>query len=111
MNDPIFDGEPHILSDEQGYIAHRIDAYCSIRDINNHVKKLANSYATYIYENDRKRAIECLSEMLEIQMCTCNTDSNYSLTLKPAHMVSWLAEFAIIFIKFERLDNDNLEKK
>jgi hypothetical protein len=104
MDKYIFDGEPHALDKEYGYIITRIyeketDQENLQDQIHIHVKK----FAEYLYQNDKERTIECLLDGLSY--------NDYEVIYRPAHIVSVLAQFSTLAIKFKRSKNDNLDIK
>jgi len=99
-----FDGEPHALNSEYGYIIKRIYEeevdHDSLHDqIQIHLKK----FAEYLYANDKERTVQCMLNGWSYE--------DYEVIYRPAHIVSALAQFSTLAIKFKRSKNDNLDEK
>lgn len=111
MEDTIFDGEPHPLSEKYGYIAHRIHGNLEESNLCQYVEKSLEKYCNYLYENDKERVLKYLMEVLMFQVFQSNTPEHYQVIFRPPYMVSALAQYATLCLKFERAKKDTLEVK
>lgn len=111
MEDTLFDGEPHVLSEKYGYIANRIHENIEQSNLHHYVEKSLDKYANYLYENDKEKVIKYLMEVLMFQVFQSSTPEDYQVIFRPPYMVSALAQYATLCLKFERSKKDNLEVK
>lgn len=103
MDKYIFDGEPHALNSEYGYIIKRIHEPFEHEKLNDYVIIHLKKFAEYLYANDKERTIQCLLNGWSYE--------DYEVIYRPAHIVSALAQFSTLAIKFKRSKNDNLDEK
>jgi len=105
MNDYIFNGKPHILSKDFGYISTLIDESKSTTflEIKMIEMEMLKEYAKYLVENDKEKCLKIICQHLSFE-----TNTDYTLIHRPS-CYSCLHEFGCLSIKFKRLPNDNLE--
>lgn len=102
----IMDGEPHILSEDCGYITKKIDDRKPYFEIEIIKDQLLRKYIEYILEN---RPEECYEILLNYYKFTENYDK-YSIIYRPPWIVSCLSQYAMLTLKFKRVENDNLKE-
>ena len=108
MNDTIFDGKAHVLGEKYGYIAEIIHENLHHSNIHQYVEKLLEEYCNYLYENDKEIVIKYLIEVLMSQVFQFNTPEHYQVIFRPPHVISCLAQYATLCLKFKRAEKDNL---
>ncbi|CAB4132286.1 hypothetical protein UFOVP256_15 [uncultured Caudovirales phage] len=111
MDDTIFDGEAHALSKDYGYIAKRIHEVADESKLSEYVDEQLVKFCDYLYENDKEKVCSYLMGIFKSQVFHGSTDENFQLIFRPPHMVSCLAQFATLALKFKRAEKDNLEAK
>ena len=108
MRDVIFDGEPHALSKDYGYIANIIHGEVDTSKLSEYSYEQLIKYCEYIYLNDKENVIGYLISMFKDKVFIGSTDKNLQLIFRPPHMASCLAQFATLALKFKRAEEDNL---
>jgi hypothetical protein len=111
MDNYIFDGEPHALNSEYGYLIKRINEPFEHEKLDGYVSIQLKKFAEYLYHFDKNKVIEYLIEILKSQIFHEGSSKDYEIIYRPAHMVGCLAEFSTLALKFKRSKNDNLEEK
>lgn len=111
MEDTIFDGEAHVLSEKFGYIADKVREIENISGLQEIIDEQLETYAEYLFENDKERVIEYLLSIFRMQVMRQCSDDHYQVIYRPPHMVSCLAQYGTLCLKFQRAENDNLDKK
>ncbi len=110
MENPIFDGEIHILSKEYGYISKEIEinsleaestALCELQS------SFLKKYAQYIYDFEKEKALDIIFNKL-IDSIFSNED--FMFIYRPPHIASILSQNSIFSLKFKRSKNDNLDR-
>lgn len=109
MDDTIFDGESHALSKDYGYIAKRIHLVANEYKLSEYVDEQLVKYCDYLYANDKEKVCSYLMSIFKSQVFQGSTDGNFQLIFRPPNMISCLAEFATLTLKFKRAEKDNLE--
>lgn len=111
MDEVIFDGEAHALSEKYGYIADLVDQLENVSELQGMIDEQLKVYANYLLENDKDRVIEYLTSILRMQVMRQCTDENYQVIYRPPHMVSCLSQHGTLCLKFQRAEKDNLDNK
>ncbi len=106
MEEIIFDGETHVLNENFGYIALKLDEDEKLSD---YVNKELIKYANYLYENDKDKVMEFIMEKLCSQVFIGSTPEDYQLIFRPSYLIGVLAQFSTLCLKFKRAEIDNLE--
>lgn len=115
MNVTIFDGECHAISDEYGYIAARVipgETCCDeVKSLQKETDKQLAKYAEYLVTQDKEKAIELLTDLFRGQVIGGYTPEDYQLIHRPPWIVSALAQYGTLVLKFKRSKKDNLGTK
>ncbi len=115
MNDTIFDGECHAISDDYGYIAARVipgENCCDeLKLLQKATDKQLAKYAEYLVNQDKEKAIDLLTDLFRSQVMTRCTPEDYQLIHRPPWIVSALAQYGTLVLKFKRSKKDNLGTK
>lgn len=114
MNDTIFDGECHPISPEYGYIASLVipkETCCDeLKELQAQTEKHLTKYAEYLVNQNKEKAIDLLTDLFRSQvMCGC-TPEDYQLIHRPPWIVSALAQYGTLVLKFKRSKKDNLDE-
>ncbi len=111
MHETIFDGEAHLLSDQYGYIAIKVDESVQLDSFIDIAAPQVRKYCEYLYENDREKVIEYLMKIFTQQIHCGNCNEDFQIIFRPACVVGDLNKYGTLAIKFKRSENDNLERK
>ena len=116
MENPIFDGECHAVPDskEYGYIAARIDSLSQFNDelkqLQRNVDMQLRKYSEYLVNHDKEKSIELLTDIFRSQVICGYTPEDYKIIHRPPWIVSALAQYGTLVIKFKRSKKDNLDE-
>lgn len=102
----IFDGKPHVLNENFGYITKRFQEDKEFLQVQSEINEMLKEYAIYLMENKCPDMLELIMKHLLF-----SSSNNFSYIYRPAYLVSCLAQNAIMSIKFKRLQDDNLNEK
>jgi hypothetical protein len=107
MDDYIYDGEPHALDKDFAYMLKRVED-TSRENVHEITLSFLNKYAEYLYQNDKETVIEYLMNAFQGMLAFDKMPPETSLTYRPPHLVSAIAQFGTIAFKFPRSNEDTL---
>lgn len=109
MHDAIFDGKCHVISEEYGYIAKKVEED-SLTNINftNQSEELIREYAEYLFKNNKEKVIEYILHNLRSQIYAFKTEDNFQIIYRPPWITSCLAQCGTFVLRFKRSKNDKL---
>lgn len=115
MEYPNFDGECHAVpgSKEFGYIAARVDAVAdtheNLKHLQTKVEEQLKKYSEYLVNQYKEKAIDILTDVFRAQVrCGC-TPEDYQLIHRPPWVVSAIAQYGTLVLKFKRSEKDILD--
>lgn len=108
MEDYIFDGEPHALNKELAYILKKIHPERKDFDLKEECMSIYRKYAEYLYANDKDEVIEYLMKVFNHHLTFEEDVPGTSMVMRPPHMVSVLAQYGSLALKFKRVSEDTL---
>jgi hypothetical protein len=107
MNDYMFDGKPHVLDKNTGYISVKFEETLSFFEVDCIKTNLIKEYIKYLIKYDPDKCIEILLPNFLYNF----HDKDFSLVHKPAWITSMLAQNATLSIKFKRAQKDGLDEE
>lgn len=111
MEDYIYDGQPHALSHDWGYIIIKFDCFISESDLQGKALQLYRKYAEYLYDFDKEAVIDYLTRILKEEDASINSYDDFNLIYRPPIFSDVLAQSGTLAIKFRRLKEDTLGNK
>jgi len=110
MEYPNFDGECHAIpgSKDYGYVAHRVGV--EIKEVQDKIELEIGKYAEYLYAHDKEEVLRILTDVMRAQVMHGYTLDNYQIIHRPPWIVSALAQYGTIVLKFKRSKKDNLDE-
>lgn len=101
------DGKPYSLSDNYAYIMKKFEHNTSHTEIQKIKTEMLREYIRYEIKNNPESVIDKVINSYEFEI---DFDSNYRFIYRPAYMVSSLAQYAIVVLRFKRSPNDGLKE-
>ena len=103
MDQQIYDGKCHALTDDLGYIIRIIDPSKSFLEIKMIEMEIIREYARYLFENQKEVCLDIMCQHLSF-----GRSEEFSIIYRPPWLCGSLAQNAQLAIKFKRIKNDNL---
>lgn len=103
MSEYIFDGKPHVLSEEDGYISRKIEQNSTLEDFEGMKSQMIEEFVKYLIASDPKKCIDILKFHF-----LYNDTKDYQLIYRPPWIVGALRQIGIVSIKFKRCEKDCL---
>lgn len=107
MEDLNFDGEPHALNEDTGYIMMKIDPCIEKCDLNVECLKVYRKYAEYMLAHDKEKVIRYFMRMFEHCLTFYQNFPDTNLIIESSNS---LTPHDTIAIKFKRVQGDNLKE-
>lgn len=103
----IFDGKPHALSEDYGYIIKTIEENISFNHSEAIKNEILREYVLYKMKNDPHYCVDVLMKHFMFEDGGCG--DNFSFIYRPPYMVNVLSQYGTMSIKFKRIKDDNLK--
>src|ERR1700677_855635 len=98
MNNPIEDGQIHILSDKYAYIIKKIEP--NLESMAKAQEEMLKKYCEYLVDSDRDKVIQILLEKFSQNGILGNTPEDYQFSYRPPHIVGSLSQYGSFSMKF-----------
>lgn len=104
MDEYIFDGKIHPLSEDFAYITERFEEDKSFLQMMELRKRLLTEYIKYLIKNDPDKCMEILLNHFSFT----DYSDKFMFIHRPSWIVGALSQYATFSLKFKREKNDDL---